>query len=703
MPLPVRETQRVPRSCIPCSRRKVKCSKKIPCEQCIQRGDTATCMREVVKVGGRVTVAVDEERDGNPPDSALLRENISLKIRIRQLELALSRPELVKLETDIPRATTTKQQDLHSSESILSDFQAHVFGLSIDSSTPNPVNQSSSWGSQVKLILPTRRWSDTIVEFSLTQLGWVHCALDEATFMKEHDIFWKGLIDNEQNALSNHGWIAVYLSVLAVGAYFIDDKTIDNVQLLFESFAGPKTSPVSSPPSRTWYAAALRELDLADYTRRPSLATVQALAILNILRKNLGEPSREFILHGAAVNVARLVGIDHLPEDKTADQNPVLRSFRRRLWWTLVICDWLTVWSRPISIHPTSFTTVLETKDEKSEDPPSVYEYHKAIAQFAALTRNHINSIRDWSTGIVQASLEEIDSICAAFPPHLAYPSPTETSVHVEPYWCPVQRNLMLNCADSWRIALCVAVIPQILDRSETERDGVAVLQDGISAAKRILQRRCNDPSLFFNKFWAVTCATVAAGIFIALHMICFTNSNGNHPAADVAGMHDLVMLSISLIENSPPTEARHDALLVLRRLMHLYEHVFRTSAHRTIDRAALARIVRLVACPSLWDSLSDTESTVRFVFFDNSQAHRVWTGGSPCSEESKQTTTSAGDTCEAEEQEGGILGAWEQYSEIGAQNMETVPYFDQLFPSADLIDTSLPFVDSAMLGDMLR
>lgn len=161
--------------------------------------------------------AVDEERDGNPLDSTLMRENISLKIRIRQLELALSRPELVKLETELPSATTTQQQqDSHSSESILSDFQAHVFGLSIDSSAQGPVNHNPSWDSQVKLILPTRRWSDTIVEFSLTQLGWVHCALDEAAFIKEHNLFWKSLIESEKDALSNHGWIAVYLSVLAV-------------------------------------------------------------------------------------------------------------------------------------------------------------------------------------------------------------------------------------------------------------------------------------------------------------------------------------------------------------------------------------------------------------------------------------------------------------------------------------------------------
>lgn len=56
MPQHMRETQRVPRTCIQCARRKVKCSKKIPCDACIRRGESAACAREVVKVHGKVTV-----------------------------------------------------------------------------------------------------------------------------------------------------------------------------------------------------------------------------------------------------------------------------------------------------------------------------------------------------------------------------------------------------------------------------------------------------------------------------------------------------------------------------------------------------------------------------------------------------------------------------------------------------------------------
>jgi hypothetical protein len=93
---------------------------------------------------------------------------------------------------------------------------------------------------------------------------------------------------------------------------------------------------------RTWYDAALKELYFSEYTRKPALSTVQAVAILNVVHKNLGEPSREYILHGMAVNIARLIGIDHLGQDNPtmSNSNRAQRTIQRRLWWTLVICDW---------------------------------------------------------------------------------------------------------------------------------------------------------------------------------------------------------------------------------------------------------------------------------------------------------------------------------------------------------------------------
>lgn len=50
----VRATQRAPRSCITCAKRRVKCDKNIPCQECISRGIEASCKRETVKVKGKI-------------------------------------------------------------------------------------------------------------------------------------------------------------------------------------------------------------------------------------------------------------------------------------------------------------------------------------------------------------------------------------------------------------------------------------------------------------------------------------------------------------------------------------------------------------------------------------------------------------------------------------------------------------------------
>jgi hypothetical protein len=43
-----RVSQRAPRSCQPCSRRKLRCSKQIPCSACVSRGVPDDCCRESV-------------------------------------------------------------------------------------------------------------------------------------------------------------------------------------------------------------------------------------------------------------------------------------------------------------------------------------------------------------------------------------------------------------------------------------------------------------------------------------------------------------------------------------------------------------------------------------------------------------------------------------------------------------------------------
>lgn len=163
--------------------------------------------------------AVDSEgQDSNALHSSnLIRENTSLRIRIKQLELALARPELSRLERCVSEPAPAFPESLQSPKKIMSDFQTQTFGLFAEPASGS-AQSTRSLDSSVKLMLPTREWSKIIVDFSLMQLGWVHCAVDEATFMKEHDAFWQSLVEEKQEFLTNHGWIAVYLSILAVSS-----------------------------------------------------------------------------------------------------------------------------------------------------------------------------------------------------------------------------------------------------------------------------------------------------------------------------------------------------------------------------------------------------------------------------------------------------------------------------------------------------
>ncbi|PYH47362.1 Zn(II)2Cys6 transcription factor [Aspergillus saccharolyticus JOP 1030-1] len=738
----MRETQRVPRSCVQCTRRKVKCSKKIPCDACIRRGETAACMREVVKVHGRVTVAVDEEdsdQSESTINSRLAQENASLKTRIRQVESLLQRPELQKLGTDVFRSAPAVERS-HSSEKILNDFQRLPFGLLAESSHDGP-DTLRPRDDHVLLILPARHWSEVIVRFSLEHLAWVHCALEPFDFTEKHNAFWTQAVATGPHS-SDHGWNAVYLSVLAVGVYFMNDDLIEGFQFSHESYltgraAGDRSlSRMTTQLCRVWCEASLRELEYADYTSKPRITTVQALTILNIIHKNLGQSSREYILHGLAVNTARLIGIDRLSEG--CEIPPLLlRDTRttthlnvyRRLWWTLVIVDWMTVWSRPISIHPGSFTTVLDTSSDEPASPrsrdvglPSPFEYHKAMAQLAATMQNTVRSIHEWSSSTVQASLEEIDSVASAFPPHLCYNQTTTTTTTTSglfpdevPSWVTVQRYLVWNLLDTWRINLCVALMPQLLDHNDdnpssspasspapTTQDS-AVYASAVAAATRILQRRYRDPTPHFQKFWAVTCSAVSAGIFLCLDLICFGH---RHSRAETAATQELIRVSIQLLEASS-TETRHGALVVLRRLAQLQDTVHHQHS-QAIGPRAFANMMKLLAAPRLWASVADPQSTLRFLFAGSGAASSNIRSGFTVEE--VDGLSGVGDAAGAGGVEvlhdagggggGGGAGAgqedFEHYSTAPA--VPDAYEFEDLFGASELVDMSLPWIDPATL-----
>lgn len=131
------------------------------------------------------------------------------------------------------------------------------------------------------------------------------------------------------------------------------ENASSELHYLHEGFSGQQ-APASAANglvevSHTWYEATLRELNRSNFFSKPQLSTVQALGILGLLHRNFGEMYREYFLLGLAINVARTLGLDHLSQEGNNVQafgkacrwkERADRELSRRLWWTLVICDW---------------------------------------------------------------------------------------------------------------------------------------------------------------------------------------------------------------------------------------------------------------------------------------------------------------------------------------------------------------------------
>lgn len=114
----------------------------------------------------------------------------------------------------------------------------------------------------------------------------------------------------------------------------------------------PRTSDEAIALSQLWYRVSLAELTNGDYMGNAKLSTIQTIAVLTLVNNSFGENEREYHFIGAAINMARNLDMHNLGQEpvrggivrtKPQFRTPEDRALGRRLWWTLVICDWYDI------------------------------------------------------------------------------------------------------------------------------------------------------------------------------------------------------------------------------------------------------------------------------------------------------------------------------------------------------------------------
>lgn len=312
---------------------------------------------------------------GISPEDQLRNENAGLHARIQHLEALLQQGEARPLEfSESTISPINPEGENQPPADIVSAFDdLHMTGPS-ETRPQRPTVASESRKEELLSLLPIRKSSEKIIRFSLGALGWVHCALNAPLFIDQHEAFWNSLNSKNVEALQDHSWMALYLSVLSVsyntlllsgttdlqkvGAYFMDENDYLDIHYIHEGFSGNRRPAVISEGddilaiSHAWYEAVFKELNYSDFLGKPNLATVQTLAILSLVHRNFGEAQREYTLLGVAINTARMLGLDRLGHEgqpgRRLSNAPHWaerkhRVLGRRLWWTLVICDWYSI------------------------------------------------------------------------------------------------------------------------------------------------------------------------------------------------------------------------------------------------------------------------------------------------------------------------------------------------------------------------
>ena len=402
-----------------CAKRKVRCSKTIPCTRCIDAGYGDACHREAVQLVGRQRKHKNEVGfikgliDSVTSSDGCSTQDIvdCLKRRIVTLETGIDSegmPLGPSQEKDARDRTTSRDHD--ASNFHPQDHEVKLPALEEPDSSRSVVTiDDVAWGRQSKTLhaenqqdvslppfssilplasinsreLPNVHQARVLVTFHLDHLSWFHNALHGPTFMDECERYW-------QTGRSCHPlWLALYLAVLSVSAWSLPQNQVD------AHFPNAKPRVLSA----TWYSAMLSILYSNNFIEKHSIYALQAIVVSNLVVYVLGHSDLQTVLIATAIRIAQCMGFDKhakdprdTPSEGSSWMKMVHQELVRRVWWQLIIQDYFEIaFANRCIVPPHSFTTPMPSNcddhdlREKFASEPTISSYSIAIAKLACL------------------------------------------------------------------------------------------------------------------------------------------------------------------------------------------------------------------------------------------------------------------------------------------------------------------------------
>lgn len=157
------------------------------------------------------------------------------KQRIAQLEAELaharhmntSKPNTITNHRGLPRnehGASNGDPTHQTSFPEIDDLQTSIENLNLGITRDQQSQQTRpffapSLPQPFQSYLPSRPLSTELVNFSISQLSWIHCALQASIFLHQHEQFWEAIENGDCTVFAEHSWLANYYAVLAVSAH----------------------------------------------------------------------------------------------------------------------------------------------------------------------------------------------------------------------------------------------------------------------------------------------------------------------------------------------------------------------------------------------------------------------------------------------------------------------------------------------------
>ena len=188
--------------------------------------------------------------------------------------------------------------------------------------------------------LPNKQQLWSLVDYHEYSLMWVHNTLHGPTFRTEVE---NALERGKDSIIFEHHdlkWCALLFAVLTVSLTCLP---VNRAKML--GFDAEQKAYLS----KRWHEAAMECLVLGEYASKPSVCSIQTIQVLAFASHVLGLSNQQFVMFGTSVRVAQTLGLQKLPlrpdpsSSNDSDEVLVVRETNRRIWWNLVIQDWLVV------------------------------------------------------------------------------------------------------------------------------------------------------------------------------------------------------------------------------------------------------------------------------------------------------------------------------------------------------------------------